>query len=88
MPKNIKNTIIEAGIENLFPEQVLSADMFDEKTSHKKNGTSTTTKSLNKMKLCSYLCECKRDVADFAEFSSVLDMIEAITAIGNDSAAN
>jgi hypothetical protein len=87
MPTNVKNTIIESGIENLFPERVLSADMFDEKTFHKKNGTSTTTKSLNKMKLCSHLCECKRDVADFAEFSSVLDMIEAITAIGNDSTA-
>lgn len=87
MPTNVKNTIVESGIENLFPEQVLSADMFDEKTFHKKNGTSTTTKSLNKMKLCSHLCESKRDVADFSEFSSVLDMIEAITAIGNDSTA-
>lgn len=78
MPTNPNNKIVESGIENLLPEQVISPDMFDEKTSHKKNGSVTTTRTLNKMKLCSHLCETKRDAADFAEFSSVLDMIEAV----------
>lgn len=87
MSTNPNNKIVESGIENLLPEQVLSPDMFDEKTSHKKNGSTTTTKTLNKMKLCKHLCETKRDAADFAEFSSVLDMIEPV-ALENFSAAN
>ncbi|MDO8811024.1 MAG: AAA family ATPase [Gallionella sp.] len=78
MPTNPNNKIVESGIENLLPEQLLLPGMFDEKTSNKKNGCSTTTRTLNKMKLCKHLCETKRDPADFAEFSSVLDMIEAV----------
>lgn len=78
MPLNSANTVVEAGIENLLPETVLVDEMFDVKTSRKRNGSSTTSRTLNKMKLCTYLCQEKRDPTDFAQFSAVLDSIEAI----------
>lgn len=78
MPTNADNTIIESGIENLLPALLLSTDMFDEKTSHKKNGNTIMTKTLNKMRLCKHLCEAKREPTDFTKFESTLDMIEAI----------
>lgn len=82
MPTNTKNSIIESGIENLLLESAISSDMFDEKSTKKKNGNKTVTSTLNKMRLCKHVCKVKRDPTDFAEFGPVLDMIEALAAVG------
>ncbi len=82
MPTNPNNSVIESGIENLLAESAITSDMFDEKTSKKKNGNTTVTKTLNKMRLCKHVCNVKRNASDFAEFGPVLDMIAALVASG------
>lgn len=86
MPTNNENTIIEAGIENLLVQTAITPEVFDNKTTKKKNGSSTVTTTLNKMKLCIQLCDNKRDPADFQKFSPVLDSIEALVAATTDAA--
>jgi hypothetical protein len=81
MPTNTENTVVTEGIENLLPANLLMAQMFDEKTTKKKNGCIVTIKTLNKMKLSKHLCETKRDPNDFTAFGQVLDMIEAIAKL-------
>lgn len=78
MPKNYNNTMIEAGIENLLPEESISAEMFDKKEIKKPNGSKIITETLNKMKLCLFLCEEKRVPTDFENFAQVLNMIEVL----------
>lgn len=82
MPSNLKNSLIENGIENLLPESAISSDMFDEKATKKKNGSSTVTRTLNKMRLCKHVCEVMRDPADFIEFGPVLDIVESLASSG------
>lgn len=82
MPTNLGNSIIESGIENLLHESAICSDMFDEKTTKKKNGNKTVTSTLNKMKLCKHVCEVKRDPTDFIEFGPVLDMITSLASSG------
>lgn len=78
MPANPKNSVVTSGIENLLSESAITNDMFDEKTTKKGNGSTTITRSLNKMKLCKHICEVKRNSADFAEFGSVLDIVASV----------
>ena len=68
---------IKAGIENLLPVSAITQDMYDEK--EKNDGGKIST--LNKMKLCTHLCEAKRDPKDFDGFSPLLDMVEEIIQI-------
>lgn len=81
MPTNKENKVIEAGIENLLAETAITPDAFDEKTTKKKNGSSTVTTTLNKMKLCTQLCDNKREAADFQNFAAILDSVEALVTL-------
>ncbi len=86
MPTNTENKVIEAGIENLLAETAITPDAFDEKTTNRKNGSSTVTTTLNKMKLCTQLCDNKRDAADFKNFAAILDSIVALATLTTDTA--
>lgn len=83
MPTNRENQVIQAGIENLLAETAITPDAFDKKTTNKRNGTQTTTTTLNKMRLCTQLCDHKRDAADFQKFASILDSIEALIEVNH-----
>jgi hypothetical protein len=78
MPSNPANDVVEAGIENLLPPAVFTSEMFEEKNMKKRNGGTTSTTSLRKMTLCTYLCNQKRDPSDFVGFAEVLNLIEAL----------
>lgn len=84
IPTNTANLAVESGIENLLPAAVFSDDVFDEKTIKKKNGSTTTTRTLNKMKLCTKVCE-KRDLHDFAGFAVVLDLIASVVSLSSQT---
>jgi hypothetical protein len=79
MPSNPTNTLVEGGIENLLPERVITADMFDQVTKKKRGGTQVVTTTLNKMRLCNHICLQRHDASDFSNFESILDSIEAIS---------
>ena len=78
MPSNAANAKIANGIENLLPTASLTADMYDTSVQDKQNGTTVTTQTLNKMKLCQHLCKVKRDAADFTGFNAALDLVEGL----------
>ncbi len=61
VPKNPDNNEVEVGIENLLPEAAITGEMFDEKDIKKANGDRVVLTTLNKMRLCRYICEEKRD---------------------------
>ena len=62
MPSNSTNTIVETGIENLLPPEAITDEMFENAVRKRRSGGQTVTTTLNKMKLCSYLCTEKRSV--------------------------
>jgi hypothetical protein len=75
LPSNPKNTIILNGIENLLPPKELVPEMFDEKITSKPNATTITTRSLNKMRLCNFITESRRERETFASFEEVLNIV-------------
>ena len=77
MPTNPDNKIVTAGIENLLPESVFTEDVYDQKEDRKPNGTITSTKALNKMRLCKKLCD-EKNAEVFEKFSAPLEMVASL----------
>jgi hypothetical protein len=77
MTSNPDNKIVTAGIENLLPESVFTEDVYDHKEDRKPNGTVTSTKALNKMRLCRKLCH-EKDSGVFTKFNAPLDMVASL----------
>ena len=71
-----EDTDRKRGIENLLPSGVIPAEMYDQNEHEKESGDRVVTHILNKVKLCNYICNERRDPTDFANFAAVLDMIE------------
>lgn len=78
LPANSENKLIQAGIENLLPESVITEDMFNKTDRLKPNGTRTTTATLDKMRLCRHLCADAGEAAIFSGFAEALDVIEEV----------
>ncbi|GLZ37623.1 hypothetical protein [Actinokineospora sp. NBRC 105648] len=78
MPTNADNKIIQAGVENLLPERLITEDMWTLREIRKPNGDFHTFQSLDKTKLCNYVCE-NGISEDFARFAAVLNKLEALT---------
>lgn len=87
LPTNSNNQRMKCGIENLLPEEVLEDRMYDESKIDKGNGQVTITKSLNKMRLCQYLCTERRAKTDFESFASVIDMLEQLIRVDEEEIA-
>ena len=78
MPSNLGNGRVKFGIENLLPEDIFQDQFFDHKESDKGNGTSTSVRSLNKMRLCEWVCRDNPRVENFSGFKPVLLLIAEI----------
>lgn len=76
MRRNNDDAKYEVGIENLLPSAVFE-DRFYSESSHQKGTKTIVTTDLNKVQLCDYLCDEKRDPADFEKFRPELELIEA-----------
>lgn len=74
LPKNPSNTKIEAGIENLLSEDIISDDFFEERDIKKPNGNRTKTWTLKKTELCNHACE-HATAEQFAGFEPALQII-------------
>ncbi len=81
MPSNTANAEIQHGIENILPAHVFEDRFYQEKRYNKGNGDKGTNKHLQKMDLCRFLCEKKKDKADFIGFERVLATIREILGI-------
>jgi hypothetical protein len=75
IPANTNNFELRFGIENLLPSSAFTDDVFDTKENNKGNGTYTTIRSLNKMRLCQKTCAEDRSVENFQGFIPLLRII-------------
>ncbi len=76
LERNEANKTCNDGVENLLPERVFEEKFFS--SSEKRMGGANTAivRKLNKVKLCTYLCETERNVDVFEGFRSSLNMLE------------
>ncbi len=74
IPISGANTKVTIGIENLLPEECLSANFYQEKTVSKPDGGSNISLSLRKSDLCKHMCETGT-AEQFAEFAPTLEII-------------
>lgn len=76
LPRNEENHVRKGGIENLLPSEVFEERFFETKTYVKNvdDEVTTTTRSLSKVALCTYICE-RGNVADFIMFDLILDKL-------------
>lgn len=74
--KNEDNNTCKKGIENLLPNSVFEEKFYNEITKVDDYGAKSVITSLDKMKLCRYLCEEKRLKDDFDKFDSVISLLD------------
>ena len=78
MPQNGSNDRCDTGVENLLPPNTLEDRFFSKKI--RKIGANTTVSTiLDKTKLCDFLCDEKRNPADFEKFRSTLEKLRSIS---------
>jgi len=78
LPIQVENDRIPGGIENLLIPSAIAEEMFETTVKRKNDGGSITTTRLKKSELCRFLCETKRDAADFSNFTKAFDMLQEI----------
>lgn len=77
IPRNPANAKITVGIENLLPEAILTQDFYPVKVLTTVRGEKKTIEEFDKTKLCRVVCQERRNAADFAGFSVVVDILKA-----------
>lgn len=77
LPTNPLNAKMATGIENLLSTAAIEDRFYSKNVVDDKKGKIVEIQELDKMSLCAYLCEVKRDVADFAEFAAVVAIIRS-----------
>ncbi|WP_322078561.1 AAA family ATPase [Burkholderia cepacia] len=78
IPTNPDNEEMRFGIENMLPLSVFTDDVFDTKENNRGNGTYTTIRSLNKMRLCQKICTEDRNREHFQGFVPLLQVIASV----------
>ena len=76
MRRNDDDAKYDVGIENLLPTAVFE-DRFYSESRHERGTKAVVTTDLNKVQLCDFLCDEKRDPTDFEKFRTELARIEA-----------
>ena len=83
IPWNRKNTKVTNGIENLFPEALFEDRFYPERP----RNDGGFIKELAKTKFCNWICEERKNPDDFAEFDSIIQILEEFSkAHQSDSA--
>jgi len=72
IPANLGNKRVPKGIENLLPETLFVDRFYPAKEVPGGDGGSTVTKCLKKVEFCKWVCEERKDAADFAAFETLL----------------
>ena len=76
IPRNIENTKVTNGIENLFSEDLFGACFYREYPG--KDGG--YTKRLDKNKFCNWICGIGDNADDFATFDAIVEILEQFIA--------
>ena len=78
IPHNPENKKVCKGIENLFPE-ILFENRFYQKRPLK-NGYGGNFDEFDKPAFCNWICDDRKDSADFEKFDSVIEILEEFSA--------
>jgi predicted ATPase len=72
---NTGNEVVIKGVENLLDPALIGPDFYSVKTKKLDDGGENTNKSLQKTKLCNYICHDRRNVDDFSGFDEVIGFV-------------
>lgn len=79
IPKNHENNVAKKGIENLLPPTLFEHDrerFYRLREKEGDYGTKKKNEEFDKMEFCQYICNERRNVDDFANFQSVIDILD------------
>ena len=76
IPKNVEDAEEKGGIENLFPSALFKDCFYEEKPKKGIHGKSNVIHDFKKQEFCDWICEVRRDPADFAKFNSVVQILK------------
>ncbi len=79
VPGQRVNQRFDCGIESLLAEDVFTDEMIDEHTERKGNGKKIIVQEINKMRLCKFVCDERRNPSDFRGFAELLEVIEQVS---------
>jgi len=77
LPKNPENTLRKGGVENLLPVAAFE-DRFFEDHSFSRGDDQGTIRRLDKVALCDFLCDKRRNPDDFAKFRPFLTTLAGL----------
>ena len=80
IPHNASNQKIKKGVENLLPLDRFEKRFYNEQPKVSDYGEESIICKFDKMKFCNYICDERREVADFAGFSVIVDILEEFFA--------
>ena len=75
LPKNETNTKAVIGVENLLPAALFEDRFYSKITKTTPYGGENTITDFQKAEFCTYICDKRRDIADFAGFSVVIEIL-------------
>lgn len=78
VPTNGLNKKVKIGIENLLPEHIFENKFFDNRLVERDDGGSVTTVTLNKMRLCDFVCGEQKNKEDFVNFLGVINLVDQL----------
>ncbi len=76
IPENRGNTKVKGGIENLFPEELFQDCFYHEKIKVRNDGGKSIDNELDKPRFCRWICEDRRNPADFEGFKEVVKILK------------
>jgi len=88
IPRNPGNNRVPSGIENLLPETLFEDKFYLIQEKPRPDGGSTVIKSLKKEEFCRWVCEERKNAADFAAFETHLVPILREFVVGSAVAAS
>lgn len=75
IPKNSEDAEEKRGIENLFPSALFTDCFYEEKPKKGIHGRSNVIHDFKKQEFCDWICDVRRDPADFAKFNCVVEIL-------------
>lgn len=81
IPKNEGNKKIRKGIENLFPETLFEERFYDRKTDIGDYGEEKIIPRFRKDAFCKWICEERKEAADFTGFNVVIDILDEFLGV-------
>ncbi len=74
--KNPDDTVEKPGIENLFPEHLFEDQFYDDEPKKGDHGREGTNPKFKKKEFCEWICEDRKNPADFEKFKEVVEILK------------